>query len=87
MVVMADSVNELGLENLPPPAARVVLPEVTSEKVGEWFEAAAPGKEKALYTLAAREVLHWVDNRNPQPELRLRWLSRQCEVVRTELVA
>lgn len=86
LVLMADNVNELGLENLPPPAARIVLPDVTSDKVGEWLKAAAPGKEDALYTLAAREVLRWVNNQNPKPELRLRWLARKCDVVRRELV-
>jgi hypothetical protein len=86
VVLLSDEVARLGLANLPDVSARFVLPEVNEAAVSQWLEAAVPGKSPQLYTTATALVLQKLEDRQPPPAMRLRWLARHCVAAHRQLV-
>jgi len=78
VVLLSDQVTGLGLEHLPDPAARYVLPEVDEAAITQWLMDAVPGKRAQLYSYATSIVLGRIEERRPLPAERLGWLARHC---------
>jgi len=78
VVLVADDVEQLRLEHLPKPESRFVLPELTGEWIAEWLAATTPGRDPAMYEWFTATVLQGVDDRQPSPSERLRWLALHC---------
>ena len=85
VVLLSDEVARLGLADLPEVSARFVLPEVNGTAVGQWLEAAVPGKTPQLYTTATA-LLRKLEDRRPPPSMRLQWLARHCIAAHQKLV-
>lgn len=86
VLVLCDQLSLLELENAPPLDARHTLPQITDVEIRQWLEAAVPGKEPALYELAAETVVRSLATAPPAGASRtLRWLSLKCRVAHGQL--
>jgi hypothetical protein len=86
VVVLCDQLTLLELENAPPLAARHTLPQITDAEIRQWLEAAAPGRDPALYRLVAETVIRSIEGANVSPARKLRRLSMSCARAHRKLV-
>jgi hypothetical protein len=87
VVILCDQLSLLDLQHAPPLEARHTLGQVDGDHIRAWLEAAAPGKDPALYALAADTIVSSLDGATPAPALRLQFTALKCKVAQQRLAA